>query len=221
MKKITVFLFLFFICGAVVFSQNLQDNEYYQKSLEFASLSEQAFEKGDYGAARDHALKAQEYAALSRDYMNEMLAAYKARSALNAANARIGVADRYNLKVRNSSLYISVTVLFKQAQDEFAEKEYTKCLDDAQEVLALLKDLEAEMGAGVPADKAAIYRVKRDDSLWRIADLDFIYGDRTQWGPIYEANKSRFHDPENPHLIFAGQILNIPSLAGEARSGER
>ena len=225
MKKITFFLFLFLVCAAGVFAQNLQDNEFYKKSLEFTRLSEQALEQGDYDAARDYAIKAQENAALSKNYIDEMVAAYRARSALNAARARIGLADRYNLKARDPQLYNSATDLYKQAENEFAEKDYAKSLADAQQVLELLKEFDAMAGVGVPGEKAATYRVKdnpaKRDCLWRIAGYDFIYGDPTKWRHIYEANKSTLRDPNNPRLIYPGQVLTIPSLAGEVRSGER
>ena len=148
MKKIIILLVLALVCSGGIFAQSLQDNENYKKSLEETRLSEQALQFGDFDAARDHAIKAQEYAAL---YRREM-------------DARMGISS---------------------------------------------------------GEKAATYRVKKNDCLWRIAAMDFIYGDAYKWQQIYEANKSRFHDPENPHLIFAGQVFTIPSLAGEGRSGER
>ena len=224
MKKTAFFLFLFIACAVGIFAQNLQDNEFYKKSLEFTRLSEQALEQGDYDAARDYALKAQENAALSKNYIDEMVAAYRARTALNAARARIGLADRYNLKARDAQLYASATALYKQAENEFAAKDYAKSLADAQQVLELLKEFDAMAGVGT-GGKAATYRVKLNlaqrDCLWRIAGFDFIYGDPTKWRHIYEANKSTFPDPNNPRLILPGQVLTIPSLAGEARSGER
>ena len=91
----------------------------------------------------------------------------------------------------------------------------------SQEYAALYKrEMDAMMGMG-SGERAATYRVKRNDCLWKIAAMDFIYGDAYKWQQIYEANKNRFHDPDNPHLIFAGQVFSIPSLAGESRSGER
>jgi nucleoid-associated protein YgaU len=72
---------------------------------------------------------------------------------------------------------------------------------------------------------AAEYEVKlnpaKRDCLWRIAGFDFIYGNPTEWKRIYKHNKSTFRYPDNPDLIYPGQILEIPSIGGEARSGRR
>ena len=59
-------------------------------------------------------------------------------------------------------------------------------------------------------------RKTKTDSLWRIASYDFIYGDGNLWRKIYEANKDKI---KNPNVITEGQILTIPSLKGETRSG--
>ena len=145
MKKYIIFLIMALVCAGGLFAQSLQDNENYKKSVEFARLSEEAFQLGDYDIAREHAIKSQEYAALYRQ----------------------------------------------------------------------------SLGISYAGDRVAFYKVKRGDCLWRISLLDFIYGDAYQWERIYEANRSILHDPNNPHLIFAGQRLTIPSISGEARSGER
>jgi len=148
MKKIIILLVMALVCAAGIFAQNLQDNENYKKSVDFARQSEQALAAGNYDLAREHAIKSQEFAALYR------------------------------------------------------------------------KDLE-KMGAAAPGPKIATYKVKQNDWLWKIAELDYVYGDRNQWMRIYEANKNKLHDPKNPHLIHPGQVFTIPALAGEARSGER
>jgi hypothetical protein len=59
----------------------------------------------------------------------------------------------------------------------------------------------------------------RSDCLWRIAEYPFIYNDPLKWPVIYEANKKSFRDPNNPNLIFPGQVLKIPALGGELREG--
>jgi nucleoid-associated protein YgaU len=232
MKRFVIFFFLILVCAGGLFAQSLQDNEFYKKSLEFTRLSEQALEAGDYDAARDFAIKAQENAALSKNYIDEMLAAYRARTTLNAARARINLADRYNLKNRNADLYNSATSLYRQAESEFSAKDYAKALADGQKVLELLREFDSMAGTAAPApaptragQKIATYVVKlnpaRRDCLWRIAGFDFVYGDPRKWRHIYEENKAKFPNPNNPALIKPGMVLTIPPIAGEARSGER
>ena len=69
----------------------------------------------------------------------------------------------------------------------------------------------------------AVYVVRlipaRRDCLWRIAEYPFIYNNPIKWTVIYEANKKNFKDPTNPNLIYPGQVLQIPAIAGETRTG--
>ncbi|MFP3041473.1 tetratricopeptide repeat protein [Treponema primitia] len=68
---------------------------------------------------------------------------------------------------------------------------------------------------------AAFYRVVRGDSLVRIAQRDYIYGDWTKWKRIYEANKDAFPRRGDPDFILPGMLLRIPPINGEERSGTR
>jgi nucleoid-associated protein YgaU len=99
-------------------------------------------------------------------------------------------------------------------------------------VVELLRDFEsrypiaaAQAGLPPPSGLAALYEVKliphRRDCLWRIAEYDFVYGDPYQWRRLYEANKDKFPQPDNPDLIEPGMILIIPPIRGEQRSGTR
>jgi hypothetical protein len=57
------------------------------------------------------------------------------------------------------------------------------------------------------------------DCLWNIAGRPWIYGDPTQWRLLYNANKSKMPNPDNPNLIEPGMVLDIPSIRGEERQG--
>jgi nucleoid-associated protein YgaU len=54
--------------------------------------------------------------------------------------------------------------------------------------------------------KVWIYQ-KNGDTLWRIAEK--VYGDRTKWPLIYEANKDVLQDPNK---IYPKQVLKIPPV---------
>lgn len=60
---------------------------------------------------------------------------------------------------------------------------------------------------------------ERRDCFWRIAEYDFIYGDPWQWRELYEANRDKIPDPNNPDLILPGMIVEIPAIDGEERAG--
>jgi tetratricopeptide (TPR) repeat protein len=57
------------------------------------------------------------------------------------------------------------------------------------------------------------------DCLWNIAGRSWAYGDPTKWQLIYNANRSKFPQPDNPNLIHPGMVLDIPSIKGEVRQG--
>lgn len=60
---------------------------------------------------------------------------------------------------------------------------------------------------------------ERRDCFWRIAEYDFVYGDPWKWPLLYEANREKLPEPDNPHLILPGMIVEIPSIDGERREG--
>jgi hypothetical protein len=57
------------------------------------------------------------------------------------------------------------------------------------------------------------------DCFWNIAGRSWVYGDPYKWRLIYNANKGKLSDPNNPDIIEPGIVLDIPSLQGESREG--
>jgi hypothetical protein len=57
------------------------------------------------------------------------------------------------------------------------------------------------------------------DCLWNIAGREWAYGDPTKWRLLYDANRARLREPNNPDLIHPGMVLDIPSIRGETRQG--
>jgi len=57
------------------------------------------------------------------------------------------------------------------------------------------------------------------DCFWNIAGRPWVYGNSRQWRTLYNANKAKLPDPNNPDLIEPGIVLDIPSLKGESRQG--
>jgi nucleoid-associated protein YgaU len=57
------------------------------------------------------------------------------------------------------------------------------------------------------------------DCLSKIAGFSFVYGDPNKWVLLYRANKTTLKHPEDADIILPAEVLVIPSIAGEARSG--
>ncbi len=72
---------------------------------------------------------------------------------------------------------------------------------------------------GVPGD-SSMYRVRYNprlrDCLWRIAAKHFK--NPRLWKRIYEANRDRIR---NPHLIYPGMMLKLPSIEKPKHAGEK
>ncbi|MCL2215008.1 MAG: hypothetical protein FWC06_07350 [Treponema sp.] len=77
--------------------------------------------------------------------------------------------------------------------------------------------------AARPAPLPSQYTVRtwavERDSLWTIAGYPWVFNDPYRWPELYEANRSRMPQPDNPDLIRPGFIINIPSNRGELRQG--
>jgi tetratricopeptide (TPR) repeat protein len=93
---------------------------------------------------------------------------------------------------------------------------------------------EAPAAAGMPVENApkdspeetplpARYVVRAwevsKDCFWNIAGRPWVYGNPYRWPLLYQANKKKLDDPNNPHVIEPGTVIDIPSLNGEKRSG--
>ncbi len=79
-----------------------------------------------------------------------------------------------------------------------------RAADDSNGVASLV-DPTAASDAG-QAQKSTVVKVRRGDSLWRIARRHL--GKGKKWAKFYAANKEKI---DNPDLIYPGQVLIIPA----------
>lgn len=232
MKKLLLILTLTFAAASLALSaQSLKDNPDYQKSLELKAMAQQAFDDGDYDAATEYASQAKEYASLSDQYVEKMVAKSRADKALALADEKMAWADSVKAKSRYPERYAMAEAQYLASKDSYDAEEFPAAEELARAVVATLDDLALAMAdddakALAEAGKKslpAVYVVRlipeRRDCLWRIAEYPFIYNNPLKWPVIYEANKKTFRDPGNPNLIFPGQKLAIPSIKGEKREG--
>jgi nucleoid-associated protein YgaU len=108
-----------------------------------------------------------------------------------------------------------------------------------EEVRRMLEDLEAShrraeaeekarqeaeslRSSGEQADagfKPRYYVVRAGDTFNSIAANPLIYNNRNEWYTLYQANREKMDNPDNPDLLAPGTVIEIPSIAGEAREG--
>lgn len=224
MKRFTIIMslcLLFLLSTTMLFSQSLQDNPDYRKSIELKRLSDIAFEDGDYLRAKQLAEEASVYSEKSDAWIVIQLSKYKANSALRRVERNLSTIKGWGREKRFPVEYAEGLAAYEEASVLYRAQEFTDSYEKSQEALAAL-----EIIMNSPPEKAskpAAYVVRLNpedrDCLWKIAAYDFVYGDPWKWKQLYEANKESFPEPGNPSLIEPGMILKIPALEGELRSG--
>ncbi len=178
-------------------------------------------------AAEDNAAKAAAEAKAKADA--EAKAAEEARAAAlaqakAAAQADIDAAQgKYDWAVSKNAANNYPEQLGKgaseiaDAKSAFGANDYAAASAKAKAAVDTLAGIEEF--APLPAVYIVRLIPERRDCLWRIAEYPFIYNNPLKWPVLYEANKKTFKDPSNPNLIYPNQVLKVPSIKGEKRSG--
>jgi hypothetical protein len=217
------FILLFALFALNAFGQNLRDNPDYRESLRYKQLSEDALEEGEYKQAKEYAELSVEYARKSDAYISRRLAQYRANQLLQRAEALQGQVDRSGRKALNPEVYAEASSLVVTARSLYTGEQYPQSSESSRSAIALFEETFGGVRSSGTSGLPAAYLVRRlpgaEDCFWRIAGYDFVYGDTSAWKPIYEANKSKLPQPENPDLILPGMVMQIPSRPGENRSG--
>jgi nucleoid-associated protein YgaU len=216
--------------------RSILNNEYYLRSVRLTQLARDTYEEGDYDASADYAEQAAEYARLSDEYVAMRLADY----AIARAHSRYTWAGQVGAATRYPSEYEEAGTYYNQALEARRAEEWVPATESAERVLVILANVQppapsrpepsvpdvvkAEEPPG-PGDGTlpAQYTVRNwsttGDCLSAIAGWSWVYGDVYKWRNLYDANKDKLPDPNNPHLIRPGMVLDIPSLEGEVRQG--
>jgi len=135
--------------------------------------------------------------------------------------------------IRNNEYLMESQRLTKLAEDAYNYGDYDASTGFAEAAIrsAELSDEYVSQQAGVtitvniPSADAfpASYTVRAwnvsHDCFWNIAGRPWVYGNPRQWRVLYNANKAKLPDPNNPNVIEPGIVLDIPSLKGELREG--
>lgn len=203
--------------GALAFAQHsLYDNPNYKNSQELRRQADAAFQQGDYLKAEQLSKESERLSVIARQEAETQRLQWIANAWKNRASDRIGYGEKNDAAGQLGPLWLEAKAAFELAVAEYDAKRYAESTEASKKVMDLMKDF-------APSKFPAFYTVRlipeARDCFWRIAEYPFIYGDPWKWKILYEANKDKIPDPNNPDLIEVGNVLTIPSIAGEIRSG--
>jgi chromosome segregation ATPase len=128
--------------------------------------------------------------------------------------------------IRNNEYFIESQRLLALAQESYDEGDYDAATEYSEEAAryAQLSDeyIARQTGAGdaLPATYTVRAWDAAADCFWNIAGRPWVYNDPYKWRTLYEANKAKLAEPNNPNLIDPGIVLDIPAIKGETRRGE-
>ena len=222
MKKTAILCTVFFVLGAVLlFAVSYDNNEYQRKSRAYSELARRAYSEGDYDASIEYSRLAEENAQKSADYIQYMLARVEAEQAMNRARTRYTWAKNNKAEEKYPEAFKTATEALQAGNTAFGNKDFDVAVVCAKKVLDALAVVTGDESsfATLPAQyRIRTWRGERD-CLWNIAKDKAIYDNPYQWRKLYEANKNKLPDPNNPDWVEPGIILTIPSLRGEKRDG--
>jgi len=238
MKKNIIFAFVIVFIFMPIFQVSADSgNPHYDKFLELKRQAEEANAAGEYDKAYELSLQAEEELRLAEEYRDLQIGRSSAKWLLKSAQERITYIENTKLNETNQEAYNNAKENYEKAEEAYDEGEYEKSEEYSQQVLDELEGIKlagtdngttdpTNMGSqytGTEGVKPKYYVVRLvlelRECLWNIAAYDFIYGDGYKWGILYEANKHKLLDPNNPDLIVPGMIIEIPELEGEKREG--
>jgi hypothetical protein len=199
--------------------QNIQNNQFFLESLRLEKLAQDTYEYGDYEASAGFAEEAIINAKLSDEYVATQL--------LVEAKRLVDWADFYNIAERHPNNvqlgkdhYVTAVALHSDESWNESSDSSIKSIEVLSVLLAgtgaVTSDRPATSGgsSGTTSSSGNQYTVRtwavEKDCFWNIAGYSWVYGDPWKWRTLYEANKHKIPNPNNPDLIEPGTVLDIP-----------
>jgi nucleoid-associated protein YgaU len=195
----------------------IRNNHFYLESLRLTELAQAAYGKGDYDASSEYAREAIRYAELSDEYVALQLIIKEAHDSIAAAKKRVDWAVSSGTDKQYPAEYEEARGHYEAGLSALAGEDWEGAIDSAYKVINVLAFTQPD--GVLPARYTVRAWATSDDCLWNIAGRPWAYGDPYKWQIIYNANKSKFPEPDNPNLIVPGMVLDIPSISGETRQG--
>ena len=209
--------------------QSIRNNEFFLESQRLANLAQETYQYGDYDLAASLAEEAIRYAELSDEYVALQLRILAANNAIATAKGRLDWATSSGASRQHPAEYREAENWYNRSLTARTGEDWDGAYDAAQRVIDLLAYMQNPTGAPPPPRTASVgslpatYTVRSwnlsKDCFWNIAARPWVYGDGRRWRVLYNANKSKLPDPNNPNLIEPGMVIEIPSIRGETRQG--
>ena len=247
MKKVICSLLVIICMVLPVICESWADSKSLKAANDYDRLAQEAFEKGDYALALELSQQAEVKRNEVEIVINEKLVAAEIdaekreearklaeatararreaeeRKAAEAEN-NIALAENQLLWAKNAKgdVYYPMTYTageqaVQNAKNAYRSGEYDSATYYAREAINVL----SEISDTTPLPKYYIVRPwdETRDCYWNISGRSYVYNNPTLWENLYNANKANMEDPSNPDLIHPGMKIEIPSIAGEVRSG--
>jgi hypothetical protein len=197
----------------------IRNNNYYRESLRLANMARLAYDEGDYDNSISYSEEAIRYAELSDAYVSLRLKMWEADRAIYAAGRRLEYAFSVNAQSKYPEEYREAQASYAEARSFRAAEKWDDAIEAANRVLAALAYIDGSVPDPLPAQYTVRAWITFKDCLWNIAGRPWAYNDPNMWKVLYEANKARMPESDNPDLIEPGMVLDIPSIKGEFRHG--
>ncbi|MEL3904810.1 MAG: hypothetical protein P1P63_06845 [Treponemataceae bacterium] len=221
MKKILAVCLLLTAVFSFAAELSYDNNQYQRESRRYSELAQQAFDEGDYQRSIEYSKKAEELAAKSYEYIQLMLARSEAETQMNRARTRYSWAKENGAERKNPEAFARATEALNAGGLAFDNEQYDVAVVCANQVLDALSVVKGDESQFLTLPSQYTIRTFRGekDCLWNIAKNPAVYNDPFKWTILYEANKNKLPDPNNPNWVEPGIVLDIPAIAGEKRSG--
>ena len=216
MKKFFVILSATLLTASA-FAVSYKNNTYQKLADEYTRKAEVALDAGQYDDAVEYSKKAEENAALSKAYIEMMMARNEAEENIKIAKNKIIWAESIDAPNSFPMAYSSAKENLTNAESSFESEDYPKANEYAKAVLDSLEGVREI----TPLPEYYIVKpwAETKDCYWNISGRHYVYNNPLLWENLYQANKSAMPKPENPNLIHPGMKMQIPSLTGEYRKG--
>lgn len=238
MKKFFLISAMLFACSSI-FSFSYKDNVHQKLAEEYAKKARVALEAGQYDVAVECAKEAEKNALLSQKIVKTVLAEVECDEIMKKADGRMAYAKSIKADEKYPETYNSAEKSYILAKSNYEKKDYLAAVDNANKVLETLANLEdnekfakeTESNSASSDEKKSEgklnlpkYYVVRPwadfgDCYGSIAGRSYVYNNSALWEKLYQANKSKMPNPNNPNLILPGMKMEIPSISGEYREG--